>query len=113
MASSRSLTTVNGTSLLKFYGFAPVANWEELSRSAAAASSEVGMMTYSFTQISHDVACPRRYRHGYLDTYPTWSAGRRCGWPKSGRSTEPCARLTESGSARQRRSGVFLVASIG
>jgi hypothetical protein len=24
-------------------------------------------MTYSYTQISHYVACPRRYRHKYLD----------------------------------------------
>ena len=24
-------------------------------------------MTYSFTQISHYLACPRRYRHRYLD----------------------------------------------
>src|SRR5207248_7105350 len=26
-----------------------------------------GVMTYSFTQISHYLACPRRYRHRYLD----------------------------------------------
>ena len=24
-------------------------------------------MTYSYTQISHYLACPRRYRHKYLD----------------------------------------------
>ncbi len=34
-------TTVNGTSLLNFDGFAPAARWEELSSSGAAASSEV------------------------------------------------------------------------
>src|SRR3954471_20853168 len=26
-----------------------------------------GLMTYSYTQISHYLACPRRYRHKYLD----------------------------------------------
>ncbi len=34
-------TTVNGTSLLNFDGFAPAARWEELSGSGAAGSSEV------------------------------------------------------------------------
>ncbi len=34
-------TTVNGTSLLNFDGFAPAAKWEELSGSSAAAGSEV------------------------------------------------------------------------
>jgi hypothetical protein len=34
-------TTVNGTSLLNFVGFAPAARWEELSGSGAAAGSEV------------------------------------------------------------------------
>ncbi len=34
-------TTVNGTSLLNFDGFAPAARWEELSSSGGAASSEV------------------------------------------------------------------------
>ncbi len=34
-------TTVNGTSLLNFDGFAPAARWEELSGSRATASSEV------------------------------------------------------------------------
>ncbi len=34
-------TTVNGTSLLSFEGFAPAARWEELSGSSAASSSEV------------------------------------------------------------------------
>ena len=34
-------TTVNGTSLLNFDGFAPAAKWEELSGSGAAAGSEV------------------------------------------------------------------------
>ncbi len=34
-------TTVNGTSLLNFDGFAPAARWEELSGSGAAADSEV------------------------------------------------------------------------
>src|SRR5579862_9429212 len=34
-------TTVNGTSLLNFDGFAPAPRWEELSGSGAAASSEV------------------------------------------------------------------------
>src|SRR3954451_15938241 len=26
-----------------------------------------GLMTYSYTQISHYLTCPRRYRHRYLD----------------------------------------------
>ena len=34
-------TTVNGTSLLNFVGFAPAARWEELSGSGAGAGSEV------------------------------------------------------------------------
>ena len=34
-------TTVNGTSLLHFDGFAPAARWEELSGPGAAAGSEV------------------------------------------------------------------------
>ena len=34
-------TTVNGTSLLNFEGFAPAARWEELSSSGGAAGSEV------------------------------------------------------------------------
>jgi len=34
-------TTVNGTSLLNFDGFAPANRWEELSGSAAATGSEV------------------------------------------------------------------------
>ncbi len=34
-------TTVNGTSLLNFDGFAPAARWEELAGSGAAAGSEV------------------------------------------------------------------------
>ena len=34
-------TTVNGTSLLNFDGFAPAARWEELSGSGAAPGSEV------------------------------------------------------------------------
>jgi hypothetical protein len=34
-------TTVNGTSLLNFDGFAPAARWEELLGSGAAAGSEV------------------------------------------------------------------------
>jgi hypothetical protein len=34
-------TTVNGTSLLNFDGFAPAANWEKLTGSRAAAGSEV------------------------------------------------------------------------
>src|SRR5438270_12467727 len=29
--------------------------------------SRGGLMTYSYTQISHYLACPRRYRHKYLD----------------------------------------------
>lgn len=35
-------TTVNGTSLLNFDGFAPAARWEELSGFGAASNSEVG-----------------------------------------------------------------------
>src|SRR5438477_127559 len=30
-------------------------------------NSRGGLMTYSYTQISHYLACPRRYRHKYLD----------------------------------------------
>ena len=36
-----------------------------------------------------------------------WSTAPRCGWPRPGRSTGPCARPTASASARSRRSGSF------
>src|SRR5258708_2977301 len=30
-------------------------------------AGEVGVMTYSYTQISNYLTCPRKYRHRYLD----------------------------------------------
>jgi PD-(D/E)XK nuclease superfamily len=37
-------------------------------------------MTYSYTQISQYVTCPRRYRHRYLD-----------GWKEKDRRGPPCS----------------------
>ena len=63
-----SHTTVNGLSLTNLDGFAPASQWEELSTERCAkAWLRGGMMTYSYTQISQYLTCPRRYRHRYLD----------------------------------------------
>ena len=35
-------------------------------------------MTYSYTQISQYLTCPRRYRHRYLDGWKEKDPGRRC-----------------------------------
>ena len=37
-----------------------------------------GVMTYSYTQISQYLTCPRRYRHRYLDGWKEKERGRRC-----------------------------------
>ena len=44
---------------------------------------------------------------------PPWSTAPRCGLPKPGRSTVPCARPTASASARSRRLGSLARASTG
>ena len=64
-----SHTTVNGISLLNFDGFAPASQWEELSSASCFKNTGIrgGLMTYSYTQISQYLSCPRRYRHRYLD----------------------------------------------
>ena len=67
-----SHTVVNGISLINLDGFAPASQWEELSAvpvSSASRSNPAGgnPMTYSYTQISQYLSCPRRYRHRYLD----------------------------------------------
>ena len=64
-----SHVVVNGTSLLNLDGFAPASQWEELSRAIARkrCAFRGGAMTYSYTQISQYLTCPRRYRHRYLD----------------------------------------------
>ncbi len=71
-----SHTVVNGASLVNFDGFAPASQWEELSaglRVPPPAKLDRGreeegvVMTYSYTQISQYLTCPRRYRHRYLD----------------------------------------------
>ena len=64
-----SHVVVNGTSLLNLDGFAPASQWEELSSASPAScgQSRGGAMTYSYTQISQYLTCPRRYRHRYLD----------------------------------------------
>jgi hypothetical protein len=67
-----SHTVINGISLINLDGFAPASQWEELSAtpiSSAPRSNNGGgvPMTYSYTQISQYLSCPRRYRHRYLD----------------------------------------------
>ena len=72
-----SHTVVNGVSLVNFDGFAPASQWEELSAGLHAfrrlptanrgREEESVVMTYSYSQISQYLTCPRRYRHRYLD----------------------------------------------
>src|SRR6202011_5290927 len=64
-----SEVTVHGVSLLNFDGFAPAGRWEELSvfTDSDQRGSEVSSLTYSYTQISQYLSCPRRYKHRYLD----------------------------------------------
>ena len=64
-----SHTTANGTSLLNFDGFAPASQWTELSSVSCLKKHRIRgrPMTYSYTQISQYLSCPRRYRHRYLD----------------------------------------------
>ena len=71
-----SHTVVNGISLVNFDGFSgqPVgrtvrqcphpAGWQ---RQGLTEGKGFAMMTYSYTQISQYLTCPRRYRHRYLD----------------------------------------------
>jgi hypothetical protein len=71
-----SHSTVNGTSLLNFDGFAP--EFRRLCPGQPVASpvgsvgscepkAGGGVMTYSYSRISQYLSCPRRYRHRYLD----------------------------------------------
>ncbi len=67
-----SHTVINGISLINLDGFAPASQWEELSTSSSIECFSLqpcgGIpMTYSYTQISQYLSCPRRYRHRYLD----------------------------------------------
>ena len=67
-----SHTVLNGISLINLDGFAPASRWEELSAAPVSSAlradtKEVIPMTYSYTQISQYLSCPRRYRHRYLD----------------------------------------------
>ena len=67
-----SHTVLNGISLINLDGFAPASQWEELSATPASKCFSLqscggGAMTYSYTQISQYLSCPRRYRHRYLD----------------------------------------------
>lgn len=73
-----SRTVVNGRSLLNLDGFAPAASGRQcaplLPRTHEARG---GLMIYSYTQISHYLTCPRRYRYRYLDGWrekDTWAA---------------------------------------
>jgi len=64
-------SVVNGTSLLNFDGFPPASQWEALSARDRDSPHrfEGGVMTYSYTQISPYMSCPRKYRHRYLDCW--------------------------------------------
>ena len=67
-----SHTVINGISLINLDGFAPASQWEELSAGPVSTGSRSNTdggvpMTYSYTQISQYLSCPRRYRHRYLD----------------------------------------------
>ena len=63
---------INGISLINLDGFAPASQWEELSPAPGlqcfrSEHPRGDPMTYSYTQISQYLSCPRRYRHRYLD----------------------------------------------
>ena len=62
-----SHSTVNGRSFLNLDGFAPASEWEELSTTPVPKTGRGRLMTFSYTQISQYLTCPRSYRYRYLD----------------------------------------------
>ena len=57
----------NGASLLRLDGFAPAGQMGGAVTGKSGQSAS-GLMTYSYTQISQYLTCPRRkYKHRYLD----------------------------------------------
>ena len=64
-SSAISRTILNGRSFLNLDGFAPAEDWEELL--PVCDERPGGPMTYSYTQISQYLRCPRSYRYRYLD----------------------------------------------
>ena len=60
--------TFAGRSFVNLEGFAPSTEWEFISKDAREGVVAGGdRMTYSFTQISQYLRCPRQYRYRYLD----------------------------------------------
>ena len=64
-----SEVTVHGISVLNFDGFAPAAVGKNSPSLPTVTHAWVRgvLMTYSYTQISQYLSCPRRYKHRYLD----------------------------------------------
>ena len=56
-----------GRMFLNLEAFAPSSEWEFISKDAREGVLPGGSMTYSFTQISQYLRCPRQYRYRYLD----------------------------------------------
>ena len=59
--------TLAGRSFVNLEGFAPATEWEFISKDAREGVVAEARMTYSFTQISQYLRCPRKYRYRYLD----------------------------------------------
>ena len=64
-----SRKTLAGRSFLNFDGFAPATEWEpfHLEDAREGVMAKEVPMTYSYTQISQYLRCPRQYRYRYLD----------------------------------------------
>ena len=56
-----------GRTYLDLAGFAPSSEWELISKDAREGVWQEVPMTYSYTQISQYLRCPRSYRYRYLD----------------------------------------------
>ena len=78
----------NGASLLRFDGFAPADRWDRTFPGESGQPTG-SLMTYSYTQISQYLTCPRRYRHRYLDGWKEKEPARRCS--SGAPSSEPWA----------------------
>src|SRR5450756_2943136 len=60
-----SHTTVNGRTYVNLDAFAASGEWDEFTPVPSRAGGR--LMIYSYTQLSHYLACPRKYRYRYLD----------------------------------------------